>query len=131
MAQGLQVFNADESLRDDVTTRFSRIVKRVYIPTKEWKYWYEGRHGIVSTPILSGSFTVPEFADWTPFYFFTGGEFAPKFPPDVTISGTTLSWEIRPQADSATFFEANLNGYLPGVYTKSYVGGFWLNVGVY
>lgn len=131
MAQGLQVFNDDGSIRDDVTTRFSRIVKRVYIPSKEWPRSNAYHRVVLSSPILSGSFTVPEFADWSPFYFFTGGEFAPSFPPDVTISGTTLSWEIWPHADIATFQEARLITTRPPVHNIAYVGGFWLNVGVF
>lgn len=130
MPSGLQVFNDDGSIRDDVTTRFSRIVKRVYIPTKEWPRSNSYNRVVLPNPLLSGSFTVPEFADWSPFYFFSGGEYAPSFPPDVFIDGTTLRWEIWPRADIATFEEAKLTGFKSGKIS-SYAGGFWLNVGVY
>lgn len=129
MPQGLQVFNSNGSLRDDVTTRFARIVRREYIPLTLLD---ANNEGVFVKEISKGSFIEPQIANWSPFYFFTKGEYMPMFCPDVIISETTVSWEFYPMAEEATFTESGLIPYKK-INGKGYfiVGGFWLNLGVY
>lgn len=131
MAQGLEVFNPDGTIRDSVTTRFARIIKRVAIPKAVVPASQEGVVWL-SSPLVSGTIEVPEFADWSPFFFFSGNEYSPAFTPDVTITGTSLYWEIYPNAEMGTFTESRLLGAgTSNGYPAYFVGGFWLNIGVY
>ncbi|QOK96592.1 hypothetical protein HF909_09175 [Ralstonia pseudosolanacearum] len=73
MGQGIQVFNADGSLQFDSSSRLSRVLGQVYSGTDP------------------GSISVPGFVQGTPWYHCIGvGNSA--LIPEVSISGTTLSW---------------------------------------
>lgn len=132
MAQGLQVFNEDGTIRDDITTRFARLLKKVYIPPAAVPRPSGNGYLGLRAPISKGSFEVPEFAEWSPFYFFTKGTYLPKYYPDIRIVGTTVNWEFFPDADMGTFCESNM---VSSEYVNNkniyYVGGFWINIGVY
>lgn len=85
MPAGLQVFGADGVLEIDLGQRTGRIL------------------GKVTSGVVAGAITVPEFSQGIPFY--TVSLFNPGvtiFGPAVTISGTTLSWDFGfPSRESA------------------------------
>lgn len=72
MPAGLQIFDASGAERLSLTDRLTRVV------------------GTIPASSVSGSIDVPAFSLGTPFWFLL--EQTEIFGPEVTISGTTLSW---------------------------------------
>lgn len=81
MPAGLQVWDAAGNLVVDITTRLSRFL------------------GSVNSGTSAGSISVPDLVQGTPFYFviISGGAVpVGSFGPEVTFSGTTMSWTFAP-----------------------------------
>lgn len=83
MPQGLQIFDAAGLVGFDTTDRVCRVLGT-----------------ITNTNDGNGSQVVPEFSQGTPWYiampalnsFYYGSDY---MPPNITISGTTISWAKR------------------------------------
>jgi hypothetical protein len=83
--QGLQVYDASSNLILDVTDSLGTVL------------------GTVSTGTTSGSVTDANFANGTPFWAHL--PLATNYlslPPDITFSGTTLTWTFTGGGTSST-----------------------------
>ncbi|MCQ9618409.1 hypothetical protein L1889_18385 [Paenalcaligenes niemegkensis] len=119
MPAGLQTFNADGTIQDDITTRFARILHTQAIP----QFYAQSPDTDPNQVYPSGSFNVPGLRGWNPFYFFTGGSLPAYFTPRVTISDNTVSWSF-----------SEISNYYERMFLfewKNNYGGINLHVGVY
>ena len=104
MAGGLEVYNADGTIALGLTTKTSRVLGLV-----------ENAGGSQGS---TGSRTDPRFASGTPFFVISPTASASiAFIPEVSISGTTISWKYSvvggKYPPGATFLPCNI---LYGVY---------------
>lgn len=84
MAEGIMIWDAAGNLQVAPDVRLTRIL------------------GTVNSGVVAGSVTVANFVQGTPFFHFvprTGYSVKNRLFPDVSISGTTLSWTF-PAADA-------------------------------
>lgn len=86
MAYGLRTYDAAGNIMVDTSTRLTRVL---------------GSTTVSST----GSVTVPEFAtDGSPWYAVFVDQSTPYAEPEITFSGTTLSWNYGSASPRATVF---------------------------
>lgn len=78
MPQGLQVFDASGNVLVDTSTRLGRIL------------------GVTTITTTTGSVVDSDFANGTPFWYAIPLSIADvEFGPDLSFSGTTLSWDFQ------------------------------------
>lgn len=88
MPHGLRTWDASGNMVIDVSTRLTSII------------------GVASVTSSNGSVTNADFARGTPFWYFTNIP-AGIATPDVSFSGTTLSWTWN--ANTTFFPRGNMN----------------------